>query len=104
MKNNEPKVGASIIVLKDNKILLGLLTKKWLYNNAQVYGVPGRGMRFGEKISETAKRNIRENLGCTVIFTKYFLLTQITPWERWEWHEVSELPANLFPSSKKCYR
>ena len=32
----------------------------------QVYGVPGRDIRFGEKIGDTIKRNIKEEFGCSV--------------------------------------
>ncbi|MBI5614598.1 NUDIX domain-containing protein [Candidatus Gottesmanbacteria bacterium] len=125
MKNKIIKTGVAIVVTKENKILLGLLSKKWLYNNKQVYGVPGRDVRFGEKIGDTVKRNILEDLGCSV--TKYNIfavnsnyvygnhyieigvladiegdLKNLMPvdWEKWEWFDFSHIPKNLFPSAK----
>src|SRR4030066_2181054 len=62
-----PKVSVDILIVKENKILLGLLTRKWNYNGQQVYGVPGRNIRFGEKIGNTVERNIKEDTDCRVI-------------------------------------
>ncbi len=73
MPEKSPKINVDILVVKGSKILLGLLTKKWLYKKKQVYGVPGRDIRFGEKIGETVKRNIREEFGCNV--TKYKIIS-----------------------------
>jgi ADP-ribose pyrophosphatase YjhB (NUDIX family) len=131
MENTEPKVGVAIIVIKDNKILLGLLSKKWLYEGVQVYGVPGRSIRFGEKIGETVKRDIYEDLGCNVTSYSIFsvnanyalgnhyievgVIAQIEgelincvpeDWEKWEWFDIENMPKNLFPSAKNvidCY-
>lgn len=61
-----PRANVDIIVVKGNKILLGLLTKKWSYKGKQVCGVPGRDIGFGEKIGETVKRNIKEEFGCKI--------------------------------------
>jgi len=60
MENKFPKVNVDILIVKENKILLGLLTEKWNYRGKQVYGVPGRDVKFGEKIGDTIKRNIKE--------------------------------------------
>lgn len=131
MNNKEPKVGVAIIVIKDNKILLGLLTKKWLYKGVQVYGVPGRSIRFGEKIGDTVKRDMLEDLGVKIISYKIFsvnanyayenhyieigVIAEIEgeirnrvpeDWETWEWFDLSKIPSNLFPSAKnaiECY-
>src|SRR5258706_12626214 len=61
-----PGINIDILIIKNNKILLGLLTKKWLYEGKQVYGVPGRDVKFGEKIGETVRRNIKEEFDCNV--------------------------------------
>ena len=128
---NFPKVNVDILVVKGNKILLGLLTKKWLFNGNQVYGVPGRDIRFGEKIGETIKRNIKEEFGCNTIKQKIICVNanyalgnhyigigvvaeingepklQIPEdWEKWEWFDKSKIPENLFPAAKnllECY-
>lgn len=126
-----PLVNVDILVLRNNKILLGLLSKKWLYNGKQVFGVPGRDIRFGEKIGDTVKRNIKEEFGCGV--TKYKIICvnenfalgnhyigigivaqihgepkNLVPddWEKWEWFDKNKIPKNLFPPAKNlvdCY-
>lgn len=120
-----PKINIDVLIIKENKILLGLMTKKWSYNGKQVYGVPGRDIYFGEKIGETLKRNIKEEFDCNV--TKYKIIcvnanyalgnhyigigivAQIDgdpvillpeDWEKWEWFEKDSLPTNLFPATK----
>ncbi len=41
MNNKSPNIGIDVLIIKENRILLGLLTKKWAVNGAQVYGAPG---------------------------------------------------------------
>lgn len=136
-------VNVDILIIKGDKILLGLLTKKWTYtspsarliddnyNGGQVYGAPGRDIRFGEKIGETVKRNIKEEFGCNV--TKYKIICVnanyalgnhyigigvaaeiddepklLIPedWEKWKWFDRNSIPKNLFPPAKNlidCY-
>lgn len=131
MNKKIPKINVDILVVKDNKILLGLLTKKWNYEGKQVYGVPGRDIQFGEKIGDTVKRNIFEEFGCNV--TKYEIIcvnanyalsnhyvgigvvariggeprVQIPEdWKKWEWFTQENVPENLFPATKnlvQCY-
>ena len=120
-----------ILIIKDGKILLGLLKDKWNYQGKQVYGVPGRDIRFREKIGETIKRNIKEEFGCNVV--KYKIICVNTnyalgnhyigigvvaeiggepkvllpeDWEKWEWFNKDEIPNNLFPATRnliECY-
>lgn len=61
-----PGINVDILVIRDGKILLGLMTEQWNYEGHQVYGVPGRDIRFGETIGDTIKRNIQEEFGCNV--------------------------------------
>lgn len=131
MDTKIPKINVDILVINDNKILLGLLTKKWLYKGKQVYGVPGRDIKFGEKIGETVRRNIKEEFGCTVINYKIIsvnanyalgnhyigigIVAEIDgepkvlipqDWERWEWFDKDKIPDNLFPAAENlinCY-
>ena len=126
-----PTVNVDILVIKNNKILLGLLTKKWMYQGNRVYGVPGRDITFGEKIGETVKRNIREEFDCNVTTYKIISVNanyafdnhyigigvmaeidgepqNLLPedWERWEWFDKDNIPNNLFPATKNlldCY-
>ncbi len=124
MKQKEPKVAVAIIVEKENKILLGLLSKKWSINGEQVYGILGRDIKFGEKIGDTAKRVILEELGCNTTSCKIFSvnanylfenhyieigviatisgeLKNLSPedWERWEWFDSANIPVSIFPSA-----
>lgn len=131
VKENIPKINVDILVVKGDKILLGLLTEKWMYNGRQVYGVPGRDIRFREKISDTVKRNIKEEFNCNVkkqniicVNSNYALgnhyigigvVVEIDgepkilipeDWEKWGWFNKTEIPENLFPATKNlidCY-
>lgn len=120
-----PKISVDILVVKDRKILLGLLSKKWQEKGEQSYGVPGREIRFGEAIGETVKRNIKEELGCSVkrytiiaVNANYELgnhyigigvVVEIDgepnvllpdDWEKWEWFDIDNIPKNLFAPAK----
>jgi len=131
MTDKIPKVNVDILVVRNDKVLLGFLTKKWNYQGKRVYGVPGRDIKFREKIVDTIKRNIKEEFGCSV--TKYKIacvnanyaldnhyigigvVAEIDgepkvlipeDWERWEWFDINEFPENLFPATKNlidCY-
>jgi ADP-ribose pyrophosphatase YjhB (NUDIX family) len=131
MSNDAPKVSVDILVTRDNKILLGLLTQKWNYQGKQVYGVPGREIFFGEKIGDAVKRNVKEELGCNIksyeiisVNANYALDNHyigigiaakiegvpkiLIPedWVRWEWFTKAKIPSNLFPAAKnliECY-
>lgn len=120
-----PKVNVDILVVKDKKILLGLLTKKWNLNGLQVYGVLGRDISFGESIGITVRRDVKEDLGCVVRSYKIFCVNanyaygnhyigigvvaeiegapkNLIPedWEKWEWIDKNNIPKNLFPAAK----
>jgi 8-oxo-dGTP diphosphatase len=131
MTKQSPGINVDILVIKNGKVLLGLLTKKWMYQGKKVYGVPGRDIRFGEKIGETVRRNIKEEFNCNVINYKIICVNSnyalgnhyigigviaeidgepknLIPedWEKWEWFDEKELPTNLFPATKNlldCY-
>lgn len=127
----EPKVNVDILVVKHGKILLGLLTDKWNYKNKSVWGVPGRDIRFGERIGDTVKRNIKEEFGAKVKSYKIISVNAnyalgnhyigigvvceidgepnvLIPedWKEWRWFDKDEIPENLFPATKnliECY-
>ncbi len=129
MNNKFPRVNIDILVINNNKILLGLLTKNWLYKGKQVYGAPGRDIRFGEKIGDTVRRNIKEEFGCKV--KKYKIISVnanyalgnhyigigviaelagkpklLIPedWEKWEWFAKDKIPKNLFPPAQNLIK
>lgn len=131
MSSQLPKVGVDLLITKENKILLGLLTKKWTVNGTQVYGLPGRDLLFGEKMGDCVKRNVSKEFGCKVTNYKIIcvnanyewgnhyinigILVEIEEeikllkpddWEKWEWFEIEKLPQNLLVSAKNtidCY-
>jgi len=125
MNDKTTKVSVDILITRENQILLGLLTQKWNYEGSQVYGVPGREIWFGEKIGETVRRNVKEELGCEVTAYKIICVNanyaygnhyigigvkaeiQGEPkdllsedWEEWEWFDKDKLPENLFPAAR----
>lgn len=131
MNQKYPELGIDILIIRNNKILLGLLTKKWAVNGTQVYGLPGRDLLFKEKMGDSVKRNISEEFDCEVTNYKIIcvnanyewgnhyinigVLVEIEgevkllkpdDWEKWEWFEINKPPQNLLASAKNtidCY-
>lgn len=120
-----PNINVDILVIRDGKILLGLMTEQWNYKGRQVYGMPGREIHFREKMGDTIKRNIKEEFDCNV--TKYKIISVnanyalgnhfigigataeidgvpkvLLPedWVKWEWFDKNNIPDNLFPPAK----
>lgn len=131
MTNKFPRVNIDILVIRKNKILLGLLSKNWLFNGKQSYGVPGRDINFQETIGDAVIRNIKEEIDCEVKNYKVICVNEnfalgnhyvgigiivkidgevkmLKPkdWEKWEWVDKNKIPKNLFPAAKnliQCY-
>lgn len=130
MTSNSPEIDVDILIIKGDKILLGLLTDRWQFNGEKSYGVPGREIRKGETIGYSVKRNIKEEFGCKVTnykiicvnsnyYNGHFIgigvvaemdgepkVLQKADWVKWEWFEKDKIPPNLFPSAKNlidCY-
>jgi ADP-ribose pyrophosphatase YjhB (NUDIX family) len=120
-----PGVSVDILIIRNEKILLGLMTEKWNYEERQVYGVPGRDIRFRESIGDTVKRNIREEFNCDV--TSYEVISVNAnyalgghyigigvradidgdpivrlpeDWVSWDWFDQHKVPDNLFPATR----
>ena len=123
--NKAPSVSVDILIIREGKILLGLMTEQWKYEGHQVYGVPGREIHFGEKMGETIQRNIKEEFDCGVADYKIFSVNAnyalgnhfigigavaeidgepkvhlADDWVTWEWFETDSIPDNLFPPTK----
>lgn len=131
MKNKKPGINIDILITQNNKILLGVLSEKWSDKNTEWYGVPGRDIRFGEKIGDTVKRNIKEEFGCNVTSYKIICVNAnyalgnhyigigvvaqmdgepnrllAEDWKKWEWFDIDTIPQNLFPATQNliaCY-
>lgn len=130
MAINSPEIDIDILIVRGDKLLLGLLTDKWQFNGKKSYGVPGREIRKGETMGQAVKRNIKEEFGRNVLSYKiicvnsnyyngHFIgigvvvemdgepqLLKKEDWERWEWFDKEKIPQNLFPPAKnliECY-
>lgn len=116
-----PKVGIGVLVLKDNKVLLGL--RKNAHGDGD-WSFPGGHLEFFESLEECAKREVTEETGLEIedikkgpytndMFTKeekhyitIFMLSKIKSGEakvmepekceKWEWFDWDNLPQNLF--------
>lgn len=58
-EQNRPSIGVAVVVIKDNKILIGKDTRK----GDAVYGVPGGHWENGETLKECATREAKEESG-----------------------------------------
>ena len=122
MKKLYPKVCLNILIIQDKKILLGLLSKNWLHNGKQVYGLPGRDLLFRETFGQGVKRDIKEELDIEVTSYKVISvnanyeygnhyveigilaetkgdikLLKTEDWEKWEWFDLNDesIPPSL---------
>lgn len=121
MENKIPKIGVGVIIIKDNKVLLG---KRKNAHGDGTWSFPGGHLEFSEQVEECARREVREETGLEIdnlklatftndIFIKekkhYVTLYVIGEYfegkpkiiepdkcERWEWFEWGRLPQPLF--------
>ncbi len=63
MEQSLPRVGAGAVIIKDGKVLLA---KRKGAHGAGTWGTMGGHVEFGERPTETAKREAMEELGITV--------------------------------------
>ncbi len=122
-----PVVNIDLLIIRNEKILLGLLSKEWMFENKQVFGLPGREILFKESIGDAVHRNIKEELGCKVLSYEVFSInanyafgnhfigigvkvsiegvistSNNRDWESWDWFELNSIPENLFPPAKNA--
>ena len=57
-------VGVNVFVVKDGKLLLGKRKDESGYHDGE-WGLPGGHLEFGEKMVETARRELEEETGLT---------------------------------------
>lgn len=114
-----PKVGVGILIIKDNKLLMG--KRKGVYGKG-TYGTSGGHLEYGETPEEAITREVMEETGLIVksltficvsnnIFYDHhyidisFLgevkdgepqLKEPEVIESWEWHDLDNLPSPLF--------
>jgi len=116
-----PKVGVGVIVLKDNKVLMG---KRKNAHGEGSWSLPGGHLEFNEELEDCAKRETLEETGIEIknirlgtatndIFREegkhYITLFMISEYdsgevrvmepdkcELWDWFEWDNLPSPLF--------
>jgi 8-oxo-dGTP diphosphatase len=122
-KPDTPKVGVGVLIVKGDKILLGL--RKGAHGAGQ-WSLPGGHMELGESFSDVCAREVREETGIIIqgvkkmTFTNdlfeedglhYVTLFFEAKWngkqnpknlepdktEEWKWFDLWALPENLFP-------
>jgi 8-oxo-dGTP diphosphatase len=71
MMEGRPKIGTGVIIIKDGKVLV--LRRKG--NHAPKYAIPGGHFEMGETFEESAKREMREELGIDLIDPKVIAVT-----------------------------
>lgn len=124
-----PQVGVGVIVLKDNKVLLGKRKGK---HGSGTWQLPGGRLEFGETPEECALRELKEETGLigknpkkgtwvnsffekeSIHFISLFFIVhefEGTPenkephaCESWEWFERGHLPEPLFPPLKSLMK
>jgi len=60
---NRPKVGVSVIIYKDNKILM---LKRIGAHGSGTWSFPGGHLEFGEEIEDAVRREVREETGVEI--------------------------------------
>ena len=125
----KPKLGVGIMVLKDNKVLLGLRktnNKSSEIDGYNTWSMPGGKVDYMEKLIDTAKRELEEETTLIAKDIKLisvsddiqdqahyvtigFLVTsfigepKVTEPDKnidWQWFDLDNLPNNLYEPSK----
>ena len=130
-KEQWPKVGLGVMVMKDGKVLLG---KRKSSHGSGEWAWPGGHLEYMESFEMCARREVREETGMeikNVRFLRLYNLKEYAPkhyadlgfmaqWakgeprvlepkkcERWEWFNLNALPSPLFatvPSFIEAYK
>jgi 8-oxo-dGTP diphosphatase len=124
-KKERPKVGIGIIVIRNGKILIGERTGN---HGSGTFMIPGGHLEYGESFEETARREVEEetglknilvkgvvSVGNDIAYDKHYVSIGVLaesaegdPYnaepdksQNWQWYDPTDLPEQLFLSSKK---
>jgi len=123
-----PKVAINVLVIKDGKVLMGKKNNPSKVGYG-TWCFPGGKLDFGETLRDGAKRELLEETGLTANAltlsniidepqasggTHYLhinflakdwegepIVMEPDRFEKWEWFDLNNLPAETFPSHKK---
>lgn len=119
--NTQVRVGVGVIIVRNNRILLGERTGS---HGANTWATPGGHLEVGESIEECAKREVLEETGLALTSVKKFSFTndifekegkhyatlfviaasddgeaqirEPDKCKQWQWFEFNKLPEPLF--------
>jgi 8-oxo-dGTP diphosphatase len=76
----------SVVIIENLK----LLTLRYNYNNANVYGLPGGNVDFGETLVNTVKRELAEELQIEIEVVKLLFIAEVHQNNKSTLHNVFE--------------
>lgn len=119
-----PLVSVAVIVVKDDKVLLG---ERIASHGANTYQIPGGHFEFGKTFEEMARTEVAEETGLTdivlekivcvnneLVYGKHYVnISFLASWKsgepgnpepeksrNWKWYDPRKLPSPLFAPSK----
>ncbi|MFA5050665.1 MAG: NUDIX domain-containing protein [Patescibacteria group bacterium] len=119
-QQNRPKVGVGVMILKDEKVLLG---KRKGSHGENEYAFPGGHLEYMESFEDCAKREVEEECGIDIKNIRFQFLANVTKYtpkhyvhiglsadwqdgepkvlepkklESWNWYELGKLPRPMF--------
>ncbi len=124
MKEDKPRVGVGVMVLKNGKVLLG---KRKNAHGAGEWQFPGGHLEYMETFEECAKREAKEEAGIEIKNVKFQFLANVKKYapkhyvhigltaeyksgkvramepekcDKWEWFDLDKLPKPMFEMCK----
>ncbi|MBI4999432.1 NUDIX domain-containing protein [Candidatus Gottesmanbacteria bacterium] len=119
LKEERPLVGVGVMIIRNNKVLLG---RRRRAHGENTYGWCGGHLEYGETLEECAKREVKEESGLEITSLKFLCLSNMIAYgkhyldieflarvrkgepkvlepdkrENWGWYDLDKLPRPLF--------